>query len=103
MPELSEYGQSISLPFLKNEQASIEKVQRTATTLLPSPKDLPYEKRLEILVLSSMKYRILRGDMIQVYNILNSDPNQTLLIREQEVIIINFEKNAPEKKFAKTL
>ena len=56
--------------------------------------DLPYEKRHEIMN--------LRGDMIQVYNILHSDPNQTLFKTkkgEKEAIAINFAKNTAEEKF----
>ena len=56
--------------------------------------DLPYEKRPEILN--------LRRDMIQVYNILHSDPNQTLFKTkkgEKEAIAINFAKNTAEEKF----
>ena len=44
----------------------------------------------------------LRGDMIQVYNILHSDPNQTLFKTkkgEKEAIAINFAKKTAEEKF----
>ena len=73
-----EYGQSIWSPFLTNEQRLIEKVQRRATKLLPGIKNLPYAKRLKILNLPSLNYRRIRGDMIQVYTILQNE-NQTLL------------------------
>ena len=72
-----EYGQSVWSPFLINEQNSLEKVQRRATKLLPNLKNLPYEQRLKLLNLPSLKYRRLRGDLIEVYNILHTE-NQTL-------------------------
>ena len=36
-------------------------------------KDIPYRKRLEHLRLPSLKYRRLRGDLIQVYNLFKTD------------------------------
>ena len=44
---------------------AIEKVQRRAT------KHLTYTERMEILLLPSLKYRRIRGDMILVYKIMN--------------------------------
>ena len=53
----------------------VEKVQRRATKLCTEIKDLPYKRRLQELRLPSMFYRRERGDMIQVYKILNKkDP-----------------------------
>ena len=49
----------------------IESVQRRATKLIPEFKDKTYEQRLKELILFSVEYRRLRGDMIQVYKILN--------------------------------
>ena len=58
----------------------IESVQRRATKLIPEFKDKTYEQRLKELRLFSMEYRRLRGDMIQVYKILNKidrvEPNE---------------------------
>ena len=42
------------------------------TKLIPEFKDKTYEQRLKELRLFSMEYRRLRGDMIQVYKILNN-------------------------------
>ena len=86
-----EYGQNVWSPFLICEQTSLEKVQRRATKLLPNLKNLPYEERLKILNLPTLKYRRLRGDLIQVYNILRTD-NQNLFkiitkMKEPEVIV----------------
>ena len=42
-------------------------------------KDLPYEERLNIIKLPSLEYRLIRGDMIQVFKIANNfyDPLTT--------------------------
>ena len=39
--------------------------------MIPGFKDLSYNERLLLLKLPSLKYRRLRGDLIEVYNILN--------------------------------
>ena len=39
--------------------------------IIPNLKNLPYEERLRRLNLPTLKYRRLRGDMINVYKILN--------------------------------
>ncbi len=65
-----EYDNTIWNPRFKlDEQA--EKVQRRATKLVPSIRDLPYTERLRQVELPSVKHRRLRGDLIQVYKILN--------------------------------
>ena len=68
-----EYGQSIWYPRLIRQSQSLEKVQRRATKLVPSIRDKTYEERLRILGLPSLKYRRIRGDMIQVYKFLSED------------------------------
>ena len=49
----------------------IENVQRRSTKLIPGFKTLSYEERLQKLKLPTLKYRRLRGDMIEVYKILH--------------------------------
>ena len=68
-PQL-EYCQQIISPFLKSDIDELEKVQRRATKLLHSIKDLPYEERLQKLDLYSLAERRLRGDMIFTFQIL---------------------------------
>ena len=53
----------------------IEKVQRRATKLLTDLKDLPYQERLEILNLPSLKFRQIRGDLLQAYKIIHNIDN----------------------------
>ena len=67
-----EYGNVIWYPYLKRQSVAIEKVQRRATKLLPSLRNLCYEDRLGQLKLPSLKHRRLRGDLIQTYKIFNN-------------------------------
>ena len=53
----------------KRDIETIEKVQKRATKLVISLKKLPYKERLLQLNLHTLKYRRLRGDMIEVYKI----------------------------------
>ena len=66
-----EYGNCIWSPLFKRQSVAIENVQRRATRLLPSLSDLPYSNRLGFLKLPSLKYRRLRGDLIQLYKIVH--------------------------------
>ena len=45
----------------------IEKVQMSATKLIRSLSSRSYEERLRVLQLPTLRYRPLRGDMIQLY------------------------------------
>ena len=66
-----EYGNLIWGPFFKEDMKSVEKIQRRATKLVTSIKDLAYEDRLRALKLPSLVYRRRRGDMIQMYKLMN--------------------------------
>jgi len=59
---------------------AVEKVQIRATKLVIGVKSLPYCERLRKLKLPTLKYRRLRGDMIEVYKILTcqNDANVSL-------------------------
>ena len=70
-----EYGNVIWGPHYKGDQKSIEKVQKRATKLVPSLKDLPYNERLRVLNLPSLSHRRRRGDMIETYKILSGKVN----------------------------
>jgi len=65
-----EYANCIWGPTRKGDSDMIESVQRRATRLIPEIQHLPYEERLRHLKLPSMKYRRLRGDMIQTFKII---------------------------------
>ena len=49
----------------------IEGVQRKFTRMIPKLKSLPYEARLRGLNLATLEIRRIRGDLIEVYKILN--------------------------------
>jgi len=49
---------------------ALEKVQKRATKLITSLKHKSYEERLRILNLPTLKYRRIRGDMIEVFKII---------------------------------
>ena len=57
------------VPLQKGDIEAIEKVQKRATKLVTLLKKLPYKERLLQLNLHTLKYRRLRGDMIDAYKI----------------------------------
>ena len=71
-----EYGSVIWSPHLKKDIDLIESIQRRATRVcLPKLRNLTYTDRLTTLNLYSLAYRRKRGDLIQVYRILNGLDN----------------------------
>ena len=62
-----EYCHAVTYPRTAGQMKSIESVQRRATKCLRHLHDLPYEERLKTLRLPSMTYRLMRGDMIEMY------------------------------------
>ena len=64
-----EYAVSVWCPYKKGD---IEKIQKRATKLIISFKKLSYKDRLIKLKLPTLKYRRLRGDMIEVFKILHN-------------------------------
>ncbi|KAI8481821.1 hypothetical protein Bbelb_404260 [Branchiostoma belcheri] len=65
-----EYGNVIWGPHSKSGKQQLEKVQRRATRLIPTLRELPYSTRLQRLKLPTLEYRRQRGDMIQVFKIM---------------------------------
>ena len=49
----------------------LKKVQKRATKLVFTVKSLKYEQRLRQLKLPTLKFRRIRGDMIEVYKIFS--------------------------------
>ena len=64
-----EYACSVWNPYKKKMIEELENVQRRATKLVPGLSNLPYEERLKKLDLPTLKFRRMRGDMIEVYKI----------------------------------
>ena len=62
-------------PYTKKNKKLIENIQRRATRMIPELKGLSYTDRLQHLKLFSMDYRRKRGDMIQLFKILNGFEN----------------------------
>ena len=66
-----EYAVSVWSPRYKKDIEIVEKIQRRATKLVRDCKDKPYKDRLRYLNLPTLKYRRLRGGMLETYKILN--------------------------------
>jgi len=62
----------VQCPYKKGDIVEIEKVQKRATKLIISLITLPNKERLRKLKLPTLKYRRLRGDMIEVFKIINN-------------------------------
>ena len=69
-----DYGDSVWNPSLKKHIQMIDNIQRRGTKLVPELVNINYtdSDRLKILNLPTLKYRRKRGDLIQVFKILNT-------------------------------
>ena len=74
-----DYASVIWNPYKEKYNEQIEKVQRRATKTLPNLKKLFYVERLKQLKLPCLKYRRIRGDLIEVYNIITGSYDEHLL------------------------
>ena len=70
LPHL-EYGQSVWAPHLQKNINAIEKVQIRATKLVDGLKNLEYEERLRRCDLTTLRFRRMRGDMIEMWKHFN--------------------------------
>ena len=66
-----EYAVSAWCLYRKEDILRIEKVQMRATKLVSSVKMLSYIYRLKKLKLPTLKFKSIRGDMIEVNKIIN--------------------------------
>ena len=66
-----DYGDSVWNPSLKKHIQMIENIQRRETKLVQDLVNINYTDRLNMLNLPTLKYRRKRGDLIQVFKILN--------------------------------
>jgi hypothetical protein len=69
---LLEHCNVVWLPWLKRDENMLENVQRKATKMVPSLRNLPYADRLSRLNLFPLKYRRLRGCLIHTYRLFQS-------------------------------
>ena len=70
-----EYCIQVWSPYIRNDIDMLEKIQRRATKLIPGLRDLRYEERLRECGLTTLETRRLRGDQIEVFQILNGYEN----------------------------
>ena len=73
-----EYGAPIWYPSLKRDVNNLEKVQRWATKLIPGFQKYTYEERLRQLKLPTLRFRRLRGDMIEVFKMMTGQYDTAL-------------------------
>jgi ribonuclease P/MRP protein subunit RPP40 len=78
-----EYANTVWSPYRSSLIEDLEKVQKRATKMVRCCKHMKYKERLMYLHLPTLKYRRLRGDMIEVYKILNGkyDPELVPLLK----------------------
>ena len=62
-------------PYLRKDIDMLDKIQRRATKLIPGLRYLRNEERLKECGLTTLETRRLRGDQIEVFNILNGYEN----------------------------
>jgi len=67
----------------------LKKVQKTATKLIHGLNRINYVERLKLLKLPTLKYRQIRGDMIQVFKVVHGIYNSSFIIN------LSFSKSLP--------
>ena len=82
-----EYCASIWSPYLVRDIEVLKKVQKQATKLVEGYEKLPYERRLKSLGIYTLFCRCQRGDLIEVFKILNRyyDINPTQFFKPSDV------------------
>ena len=80
-----DYASSVWSPYKQKHIDALENVQRWATRQLPTLSKLPYEERLQTLKLPTLAYRRVRGDIIEVYKIMNEiyDTDVTSFLKQE--------------------
>ena len=66
-----EYAAVVWSPHMKKDIRKLERIQRTATKMVPELKDLTYEERLREMSLPTLQERRERGDLITMYKMVN--------------------------------
>ena len=83
-----EYAQVVWSPYKKKHIKKLERLQRMATKMVPEIRELTYEERLRAMDLPTMEKRRERGDLIQIFKLLNGMDivdNKDLLMRGEIV------------------
>ena len=73
-----DYAVSVWDPYKIKHISDIEDVQRRATKIIHEIKNLNYPERLRKLKLPTQSYRRIRGQMIEVYKIINNIYNKNV-------------------------
>jgi len=83
-----EYANTVWAPRRMCVIEKIEKVQMRATKLIRGLSSRSYQERLRALELPTLRYRQLRGDMIQLYKYVNNkyDTNFMLQLQYKSVL-----------------
>lgn len=68
-----EYAHIVWNPYFVKDIETLERVQRKFTKIPNALRDTPYQERLAIFGLTSLKERRDRGDLIETYKILNNN------------------------------
>ena len=79
-----EYCVQVWCPYQVNDIKMIEKIQKRATKLVHSLRNMPYLERLKVLKLYPLEIRQIRGDFIEVFKIMNG----LVEIRPEDVFFI---------------
>ena len=90
-------------PYHKKDIDNLERVQRRATKLIPQLKQLCYEKRLLECRLTILETRRLKGDIIEVFKILNGceDIDSNIFFKLKENIMTRGRKAALVKPYCR--
>ena len=99
VPPHLEYGNVIWGPHYKGGIKAIEKVQKRATKIVPSLKNVHYVRRQETLHLPSLVYRRKRGDMIMCFKMMSKQVNVDM---NTYFTMNNFKTSGHEYKILKT-
>jgi len=76
-----EYAGAVWSPHHKKSIELIENVQRRATRAFCRDKNLSYEERLRYLNLPTLRFRRIRGDMIELYKVTHGFYDQASSVR----------------------
>jgi len=71
-----EYCSIVWGPTTKKDRDTLEKVQRRATRFICGGRDLSYTERLHVLNMPTLAYRRERGEMIEIFKLLNGKVEQ---------------------------
>ena len=84
-----EYANAVWSPSKKKDIDAVENVQRRATKMVPVLNKESYGERLKKLKLLTLSYRRIRGDMIQVFKLVNNmydyDSRNILTFRDNSI------------------